>query len=178
MKTSGLQIAVYVLLGLIIGFLLNDCRRQDDEEVITRVETVFKTDTIYVNKIDTVYITKAKIVHEFVRDTVMENYTPTINSYSTHFPVTYGSVFINGEVLGEVLNMKATTHLKIPTVTNTITHTVTNTVVKKPIGLYITAGLEQSLVPNIGGVFVKDKFLVGYQYNFDQHSIFIGKKIF
>lgn len=171
------QIAVYVLLGLIIGFLLHDCKG-DNEETFTKTETVIVTDTVYVNTVDTVYINKSKIVHEFVRDTIIQNYTPKINRYSTHFPVTYGSVFINGEVLGEVLNMKATTHLKIPTVTNTITRTVTNTIVKKPFGLYVTAGLEQSLVPNIGGVFVKDKLLIGYQYNFDQHSVFIGKKIF
>lgn len=177
MKKDGLQIAVYILLGLIIGFLLNDCRG-GKPEIVTRVETKTVTDTIYVNITDTVYITKSEIVHEYLRDTIIENYTPKINKYSTHFPVTYGSVFVNGNVLGEVLDMKVTTDFKLPTVTNTITNTVTNTVTKKPIGLYVTAGLGQSLNPSIGGVFVKNKLLVGYQYNFDQHSVFIGKKIF
>lgn len=177
MKNQLIQIGVYILIGVIIGITFFKCER-DSPIVETVTETVIKTDTVYVNIRDTVYITRTEIEHEYIRDTVLMDYNPVVNRYMAQFPVVYGSIYINGEVLGEVLNMKATTDFKLPTVTNTITNTVTNTVVKNSNGLFITAGLEQSLKPNVGAVFIRNKFLGGYQYNFDSHSIYIGRKIF
>jgi len=179
MKIKILQTLTYILLGVIFGTFFNNC---SNDNGVTTIEykTVFQTDTCMIKSIDVVHLTKEKIKQEVIRDTLLVDYVPQIRAYSALFPVKHGNVSVSGEVLGEVLKMSVVADLDIPEVTNTITNTITKTktITKNPGGLFVTAGLNQTLTPSIGGVFVKKKIMAGYSYNFDSHQLFIGKKLF
>lgn len=179
MKTKILEVFAYILLGVIIGNFFNIYSKDDGVETI-EYKTVFQTDTCMIKSIDVVHFTKEEIKQDVIRDTVLVDYTPQIRAYSAKFPIKYGNVSVNGEVLGEVLKMSVVSDLDIPEVTNTITNTITKTktITKNPGGLFITAGLNQTLTPSIGGVFVKKKIIAGYSYNFNSHQVFLGKKLF
>lgn len=200
MKSSGLQAVVYIMFGIIAGFLLNDCTGEKPE-VVTRIETEIVTDTTYAYYKDKYKEDSLKwysvsdsldfFRKKYFKELKKENITLVHDSVFKDKPIEaplrrytgsshhlYGSTTYNLLVAGAMLDIEMTNDFKIPKIKTTITNTVTNTVTKKSNGFYVTAGLEQSLTPNVGGVFVKDKLLVGYQYDFNQHSIFIGKKIF
>lgn len=130
----------------------------EDRPVQTVTKVTVETDTVFVQLIDTVQITRTQIKHEQVRDTVYLSTTLPINNFSTTSNFLYGSVDVSGEVMGEVLSVNVIPNFKLPQVTNTITKETVHT--KKPAGLFVTAGLN-TRTPYVGGVFVKDKYLVG-----------------
>jgi hypothetical protein len=49
-------------------------------------------------------------------------------------------------------------NISVPTITNSTKQT--DTIIKKPTGLFLTVGYQNNNI-NVGGVFVKDKVLVG-----------------
>ena len=158
MNNNAVKYAFFAILGIVIGYFLSD--KSGDVEVIETIET--KTDTVYVHIRDTVKITRTEIKHEHIRDTILiKPIEPIINAFTASKPFLHGNVSVNGEVLGEVLKMDIYTDFNLPQVTNTITKT--NTVIKKPAGLFITAGLgvQNNLTPSLGAVFVKDRYLLG-----------------
>ena len=150
---------VFLIAGLILGYIFFSWL--DKDSVIIETVTETKTDTVYQTVSDTIYITKSEIKHEVIRDTVLiEPIQPQIKAFTALKPFLHGNVSINGEVLGEVLKIDIVTDFKIPTITNTI-HTK-ETIIKKPSGLFLTAGVSNNFsTPSIGAVFVKDRFLVG-----------------
>jgi len=174
-----LKICFYLLIGAIVGNYSSKWYNIEGNETI-EYKTVFQTDTCMIKSIDVVHLTKEKIKQEVIRDTLLVDYVPQIRAYSALFPVKHGNVSVSGEVLGEVLKMSVVADLDIPEVTNTITNTITKTktITKNPGGLFVTAGLSQTLTPSIGGIFVKKKMIAGYSYNFDSHQLFIGRKLF
>lgn len=143
------------LVGGMLGIYGSSLR---DSNVQTVTKTTIQTDTVFVNVVDTVHVTRTKIKHEQVRDTVYLSTTLPINNFSTTSNFLYGSVDVNGEVIGEVLSVNVIPNFKLPQVTNTITKETVHT--KKPAGLFVTAGLSNR-TPYVGGIFVKDKYLVG-----------------
>ena len=153
---NAIKYAFFGLVGIVIGYFLS--KQSEDVKIIETIET--KTDTVYVHVRDTVRITRTEIKHEQIRDTILiEPIEPKIKAFTASKPFLYGNVTVNGEVLGEVLKMDIYNNFKLPTVTNTITKT--NTVIKKPSGLFLTAGVNQQLTPSIGAVFIKDRYLLG-----------------
>ena len=153
-----MRYAIFLLLGLISGFLLNDCQRKLPYEVKT--ETIFKTDTIFQIQRDTVFLTKIK--HTYSRDTIIQiqdkRYSVPLQAFSEAFNVLHGNVTVYGEVAGKVTKMSVITDFKLPTITNTIT--TKETVVKKPSGLFLTAGANKTTL-NIGATFIHDRYLLG-----------------
>jgi hypothetical protein len=168
---KGLLLAVIFLLGLVSGYILFDWKKGGDvARVITKTEV--KTDTVFVHLTDTVHVTRTEIKTEHLRDTIFaEPYEAKINSFKTSKSFLHGNTTVSGEVLGEVLKMDIVNHFKIPTITNTIT--TTNTIIKKPLGLFLTAGVNQQLIPSVGVTLIKDKYLFGITNN----SIQLGYKL-
>jgi hypothetical protein len=168
---KALLIAVVFLLGIVSGYILFDWQRGNDvAKVITKTEV--KTDTVFVHLTDTVHVLRTEIKIEHLRDTIFaEPYEAKINAFKTSKPFLYGNTTVSGEVLGEVLKMDIVNDFKIPTITNTITNTTTIT--KKPSGIFLTAGVNQQLVPFVGVTLIKDRYLFGITNN----SIQLGYKL-
>lgn len=168
---------VILLIGFLAGYLIRD---RQYEEVKTVTKVVELTDTVYVTKTEKVYIPKKEIEQVVVRDTILVDYEPNlIRSFTVSRPFLYGNTNVSGEVLGEVLSVDITNDFKIPTITNTIERTTTTTYTKKPSGLFLTVGAMDNFTPSVGGVLIRDKVAVGYQYGLNQsHSIQFGYKIF
>jgi len=164
-----MKYAAIVLLGIILGFLLRDCKGPD---TITRTTTVVERDTVYQVVRDTVYRTQIK--HVFSRDTLMQFDTVLvsvpISRFSESFDVQYGNATVSGEVAGKLLNMALSTDFNIPLVTETKTITIT----KKPRGFYLGAGVNKQLTPFVGGTFIHDRYLFGLT----TESITVGYRIF
>lgn len=158
MNNNAIKYAFFAILGIVIGYFLSD--KSGDVEIIETIET--KTDTVYVTVRDTVTITKKEIQHTVLRDTILiKPIEPIIKAFTASKPFLYGNVGVKGEVLGDVLKMDIYTDFDLPNITNTITKT--NTVIKKPAGLFITAGLgvQNNLTPSLGAVYVRDRYLLG-----------------
>jgi hypothetical protein len=168
---KGLLIAVIFLLGIISGYILFDWNNGNSiSKVITKKE--FKTDTVYIHFTDTVHILRTEIKHEQIRDTVfIEPYEAKINGFKASKSFLYGNTTVIGEVLGEVLKMNIINDFKIPTITNTIINTTT--IIKKPSGIFLTAGVNNQLIPSVGAIFIKDRYLIGLTNN----SIKLGYKL-
>jgi hypothetical protein len=177
MNKANLEALIWFISGCVVTILLYP---QEEYESNIEVVTEVKTDTVYNESVDTVYIPKKEIKTEFLRDTVLVDYKPTISSFETTFPFEYGSTKVSGEVLGEVLKMTATNDYKIPVVTNTITETRTETIVKKPKGIYVGAAVNSLLEPSASVSYLDNKYLFSYQYQpFSRsHQIGISKKLF
>lgn len=147
---------IILLIGLVIGYLLLEPKHT--ESIVTEI----KTDTVYITIRDTISITRKEIQHEVVRDTILvEPIQPVIKSFTASKSFQYGSATVSGEVLGEVLKMDIATDFSVPTVTNTITNTIT----KKPQGLFLTAGVNKQLSPNLGAVYIRSRVLIGLSTN-------------
>lgn len=166
------------VFGLLIGLVLYHQFLRPKPEHITRIIETVTTDTVYIAKIDTVKITKEQIKHEFLRDTVYLATDIPINNFRTSYSHLYGNIDISGQVMGKVLDMALKTDLRLPTVTNTIERT--ETIIKKPRGLYVGAGVNSKFSASVGGYYLNNSWLYGYQYTpeFSQHQVFIGRKLF
>jgi hypothetical protein len=165
------------IAGIILAFLI---MQKPEEETVYKFKSVTKTDTLILEVKDTVYVPKMWIKSQFVRDTVLEEYKPTISLFSTTTPFEYGNTHVSGEVLGEVLKMSVTNDFKIPVVTNTITETKTETIVKKPKGIYLGASVNSLLQPAASVAYLDNKYMFEYQYQPLQniHQIGVSKKLF
>jgi hypothetical protein len=165
------------IAGIILAFLIMP---KPEAEEIYKFETVTNTDTLIIEVKDTVYVPKMWIKSQFVRDTVLEEYKPTISLFSTTTPFEYGNTYVSGEVLGEVLKMSVTNDFKIPVVTNTITNTETKTIIKKSKGLYLGASVNSLLQPGAAVAYLDNKYIFEYQYQPLQniHQIGVSKKLF
>ena len=176
--TQKIQIAILAFFGgVILTFIIYP---KPDAEEVYRFTTRTETDTVYKEIKDTVYIPKKEIKTEVLRDTILIDYKPTINSFSTTTPFEYGNTYVNGEVLGEVLKMSVTNDFKIPVVTNTITNTETKTIIKKSKGIYLGANISSLLQPGATASYVDDKYIFQYQYQpmTKIHTLGVSKKLF
>jgi len=173
MRTNLLVFAIGIVVGVVIISLF---RNTDPPRIVTKTE--FKTDTLYITSVDTIYVTRNQIKQVVVRDTILvKPFEPKIKAFKTTQEHLYGNTLVEGEVLGEVLKMSIINDFKIPIVTNTIN--TTSTIKKKPSGLYLTAGINQNLLPNVGALVIRNTYLLQYQYHFDNgHSIGVGKRLF
>ena len=165
------------IAGIILAFLIMP---KPEEETVYKFESVTNTDTLIIEVKDTVYVPKMWIKSQFVRDTVLEEYKPTISLFSTTTPFEYGNTYVSGEVLGEVLKMSVTNDFKIPVVTNTVTNTETKTIIKKSKGLYLGATVNSLLQPGAAVAYLDNKYIFEYQYQPLQniHQIGVSKKLF
>lgn len=172
-----LESLIFFALGCVVTVLFYP---SDEYESTYEVVTEVRTDTVFIHDIDTIHVPKKEIKKEFLRDTILVDYKPTINTFETTFPFEYGSTQVSGEVLGEVLKMTAKTEYSVPVVTNTITNTETKTIVQKPKGLYIGAGINSLLQPSGKVAYLDNKYLFEYQYQPLQkmHQIGVSKRIF
>ena len=176
--SQKIQIAILAFFaGVTLAFVFYP---KPEAEEVYRFSTKIETDTIYKEIKDTVYIPKTKIKKEVLRDTILVDYKPVINSFSTITPFEYGKTYVSGEVLGEVLKMTVTNDFKIPTVTNTITNTETKTIIQKPKGIYVGASINSLLDPAAKVAYLDNKYLFQYQYQpvTKIHSLGISKKLF
>jgi len=173
-----IRIAILAFIaGMILAFIVYP---RPEQETVYKFKSVTKTDTLILEVKDTVYVPKMWIKSQFVRDTVLEEYKPTISLFSTTTPFEYGNTHVSGEVLGEVLKMSVTNDFKIPVVTNTITETKTETIVKKPKGIYLGASVNSLLQPAASVAYLDNKYMFEYQYQPLQniHQIGVSKKLF
>jgi hypothetical protein len=169
---------LYTVIGIIIGLFLYDWFLVPEVQTKVEIRTETKTDTVYFSHVDTVYIDKIR--HEFIRDTIIKDYKPKIQAFSSDFPTLYGNASVNGEVLGEVLKMSLINDFKIPTVTNTVTteKTVTNTIIRN--GLFVGCSINQdiNLIPSLW--YQKGDWIYQYQYNvnLNSHAVGVGRRLF
>jgi hypothetical protein len=165
------------LIGVVLTFIIYP---KPESETVYKVETVKKTDTLFVDKLETVYVPKTKIKTEVLRDTILVDYKPKISQFNASFPFEYGITSVSGEVLGEVLKMTATNDYKLPVVTNTITETKTQTILVKPKGIYFGAGVNSLLNPSASVSYLDNKYLFTYQFQPMErvHQIGVAKKLF
>lgn len=172
---NNLKPIFFALIGLILGYILFS-KSKPEQRVIT--ETKIETDTVYITIRDTIRLTQKEIKHRVIRDTVLiEPIRPQIKAFTAFKPFLYGNIYVNGEVLGEVLKMDITNDFKLPQVTNTIT--TKETIIKKPRGLYIGAGVTTTLSPLAKLDFVNGNWIYSYQYGLEfGHSLAVGKKLF
>ena len=176
--SQKIQIAIVSFFaGVILAFIFYP---KPEIEEVYKFTTKTEIDTVFIQDIDTVHIPKTKIKTEVLRDTILVDYKPTINSFSATTPFEYGNTYVNGEVLGEVLKMSVTNDFKIPVVTNTITNTETKTIIKKSKGIYLGANINSLLDPGATASYVDDKYIFQYQYQpvTKIHSLGISKKLF
>jgi hypothetical protein len=176
--SQKIQIAIVSFFaGVILAFIFYP---KPEIEEVYKFTTKTEIDTVFIQDIDTVHIPKTKIKTEVLRDTILIDYKPAINSFSTTTPFEYGNTYVNGEVLGEVLKMSVTNDFKIPVVTNTITNTETKTIIKKSKGIYLGANISSLLQPGATASYVDDKYIFQYQYQpvTKIHSLGISKKLF
>jgi hypothetical protein len=171
---------ITAIAGFIIGLLCYDYFFKPKQASSVQIIETFNTDTLYFFERDTVTVYRDRIKHEFLRDTVIKYYEPKISRFKAVFPLAYGNVYLNGDVLGEVLKMTAKSDFEMPVITNTITKDRITTIIKKPTGFYSVGGVTSDLSAIIGGTYLKDKSLYGYKYNVNlkTHSIEYGHKIF
>jgi hypothetical protein len=108
------------------------------------------------------------------------DFKPQISLFKASFPSDYGSTYVSGEVIGEVLKMTATNDFKIPVVTNTITNTETKTIIQKAKGIYLGAGVNSLIQPMAKVSYLDNKYLFeyGYQPVTKVHSLGVSKKLF
>jgi hypothetical protein len=170
---------IYILFfvgGFIACYLLF---KPESETIIEYKETI-KSDTVYLTVKDTVYLDRTKIKHEYLRDTVLIDYKPKINAFTSTFPLLYGNAYLKGEVLGEVLKTSLTTDFRIPQVTNTITKEKNTTIIKKPTGIYAVGGILSNSSYSVGASYLRDKSMFGYRYQpqVKIHSLEVGFKVF
>ena len=173
-----IRIAILAFIaGMILAFIVYP---RPEQETVYKFKSVTKTDTLILEVKDTVYVPKMWIKSQFVRDTVLEEYKPTISLFSTTTPFEYGNTYVSGEVLGEVLKMSVTNDFKIPVVTNTVTNTETKTIIKKSKGLYLGATVNSLLQPGAAVAYLDNKYIFEYQYQPLQniHQIGVSKKLF
>tara|TARA_R110000772_G_scaffold145504_1_gene255446 strand:+ start:8773 stop:9279 length:507 start_codon:yes stop_codon:yes gene_type:complete len=168
-----MKYAVLLILGLGIGYLVAQYFQHENTIIETVTET--KIDTVFVEIRDTIRITRTEIKHEYLRDTfLLEPIKPEIKAFKASFPFLYGNAYLEGEVLGEVLKTSLRTDFKLPTITNTITNTTT--IIKKPSGLFLTAGAGNNFsTPYIGAIFIKNKFLIGLNTSGAQVGYKLGR---
>ena len=173
----GIAFGAGILFG---GWLYQIFLIPKTETVIEYKETI-KTDTVYLTLRDTVYLKKVNLKQTFIRDTVfIKPYEPKINQFKATYPLLYGNVYLEGEVLGEVLKTSIMTDFKIPSVTNTITKETKTVKIKKPTGLYAVGGLHSDLKLYYGATYVRDRVMIGYKIRLDKqiHSLEVGYKVF
>ena len=181
--------AVIFILGAVVGILIYHFLFKPETIEKETMRTV--TETKYMDVEERMYWSsltdsltselskKPRVVQEIIRDTVFtEPYDIKIRGFRADFPVLYGNIRFEGEVLGELLKTSIHTDLKVPIVTNTIEKT--RTVIEKPSGLYLVGGVSNDFSYNVGSVYLKDKSLFQYQYNINRnlHSISVGFKVF
>lgn len=172
------KLTVTFIVGIIIGLLLYEKFLLRDIENKVEYITEIKSDTVYTVIRDTVFINKPKYIYE--RDTIIENYKPKIRGFKETYSTLYGNISIQGEVLGELRYTSLTSDLRVPQITNTITKEKNTTTVIKPSGVFLTGGISSYFVYTIGATYLKDKSLIGYEYQpqLDLHSIKVGFKVF
>jgi len=176
--SQKIQIAIVSFFaGVILAFIFYP---KPEIEEVYKFTTKTEIDTVFIQDIDTVHIPKKEIKTEVLRDTILIDYKPTINSFSTTTPFEYGNTYVNGEVLGEVLKMSVTNDFKIPVVTNTITNTETKTIIKKSKGIYLGANINSLLDPGATASYVDNKYIFQYQYQpmTKIHTLGVSKKLF
>jgi hypothetical protein len=178
MIDQRIQIAILAFIaGVILAFIVFP---RPEQETVYKFETKVETDTIYTHVVDTIYVPKTKIKTEVLRDTILKEYETKISLFKASFPSDYGSTFVSGEVLGEVLKMTATNDFKIPVVTNTITNTETKTIIQKPKGIYLGASVNSLLDLGAKVSYLDNKYIFeyGYQPVTKVHALGISKKLF
>lgn len=170
-----------IIIGIIIGLIAYHFlfKPEIKTEIVETVRT--ETDTIYQVVRDTVTVTQERIIHEYLRDTIINSVPLNLSRFKGMEPLTYGNIHYSGLVAGEVLKIGFTTDFKIPQVTNTIfrDRTVTKTVI--PGGsLYVGTGLSQgmNLVP-MAAYQIKGWQVGGsYQLSNREISVNVMKKVF
>jgi hypothetical protein len=178
MQDQRIPIAILAFIaGVILAFVVYPI---PEVETVYKFETKVKSDTIYTRVVDTVYVPKMSIKSHFLRDTILVDYKPKISLFKTSIPSEYGSTYVSGEVLGEVLKMTAINDFNIPVVTNTITNTETKTIVQKAKGIYLGAGVNSLLDPLAKVSYLDNKYLFTYQYQpvTKIHTLGVSKKLF
>ena len=94
LDSQKIQIAILAFFaGVIIAFIFYP---KPDVEEVYKFTTKTETDTVFIQDIDTVHIPKKEIKTEVLRDTILIDYKPTINSFSTTTPFEYGNTYVNG----------------------------------------------------------------------------------
>jgi hypothetical protein len=177
-KMQGGKILVSAIIGILIGLFLYDWFLVPEIQTKVEIRTETKTDTVYFSYVDTVYVDKIK--HKFIKDTIIKDYKPKIQAFSSDFTTLYGNASVTGSVLGEVLNIRLKNDFRIPTVTNTITteKTVTNTVIRN--GLFVGGSINSdiNIIPSLW--YQSGSWIYQYQYNIyiGHHSVGVGRRLF
>jgi hypothetical protein len=177
---KDLHPVTFGILGFVLGLLVYGWFLKPESETIIEYKETIKSDTVFVVQKDTVTLYRDKIIHEYLRDTILlPSWQPSIKAFRAVYPVLYGNIHLSGEVLGEVLKTSITTNFNIPSITNTITKEKTTTIIKKPTGFYAVGGVGSNFSYSVGATYLRDRSMIGYRYQpqTDIHSLEVGFKI-
>jgi hypothetical protein len=161
---SKLKIIVLTtfFVGVVVGMLTFDSVNNIDTQTKIEYQTRVEYKTIEVPVKTTEYITVKVPTPTYVKDTVYLDKSFPLNNYTGIERTVFGNLHYDITTAGYLTSTKFKpdflVNVSVPTITNSIKET--NTVIKKPTGLFLTVGYQNNNI-NIGGVFVKDKVLVG-----------------
>lgn len=149
-----------------------------------RTEISYKTDTVTVydtldvtNIVDSIRWKEKTVYREVSPDTDKYDSIRTYQGFEKHL---YGRINWTAKTGGYLQHLEINPVLTIPiqTVTNTIEKKTS--VVIKPKGVYFTGGINSEFKYSIGGIYLNDKSLFGYEYTpqLQLHEIKAGFKVF
>jgi hypothetical protein len=171
---------VAFLIGIFAGALIYDWFLLPEVETSTKETTTQTTTTEYKDLKETIDLSnwenivdslkselkrKPKvIIHEVLRDTIIEGYKPKIQAFRAVFPTSIGNAYLSGEVLGQVMKTSLSTDYKIPVITNTIINekTTTRTIVQK--GIFVGGGFSNQMDYQLGAAYLGNGFMVNVDY--------------
>jgi hypothetical protein len=161
---SSLKIIVLTtfFVGVVVGMLAFDQVKSDEVQTKIEYQTKVEYKTIEVPVKTTEYITVKVPTPTYVKDTVYLDKTLPVNNYTGIERTVFGNLHYDITTTGYLTSTKFKpdflVSVPVPTITNNIRQT--DTIIKKPTGLFLTVGYQNNNI-NVGGVFVKDKVLIG-----------------
>lgn len=170
-----------IIIGIVIGLIAYYFffKPEIRTEIVETVRT--ETDTVYQIIRDTVTVTRERIIHEYLRDTIINSVPLNLSRFKGVEPLTYGNIHYSGLVSGKVLKIDFTTDFKIPQVTNTIfrDRTVTKTVITGG-SLYVGTGLSQGMKLAPMAAYQNKGWQVGVSYRLLDRAISVNvmRKVF
>lgn len=177
---NGLNKSIlFGLIGIIIGLFIYDRFLVPDTETSVEYRETIKTDTLWLPSIpELIFIRSPKPL--YLRDTIINEVTYPLNSYSGLENTLYGQIKWDAETSGFLNKLNLRPEFKLPVVTTTLTKEKTSTIVIQPSGLFLVGGVNSNFSYSVGATYLKNKSLVGYEYQpqVNIHSLRVGFKVF
>lgn len=156
-----------------------------DTLTVTRVDTVWMkvTESKTVTRWDTVYadtVTVGEIADlKFDDLRLADGDLVAVRRYIDSVAINNAMLHYNLAVIGELYRADFRLVSHVPRIDRTVTQTITKEVMKYPAGVYGTVAFNTGAGPAVGGMYLKKRWMVGYEYGLNKtHSARVGMRIF